>query len=271
MKNFYELLGLAPTATADEIKKSFRQEIARYHPDKVQHLGAEFQEMAASRAAQLTEAYRTLMDEASRAAYDAQLDSGDGAATVAPPPKPARPAEAEPAGEPSARPAEAGPAAAGGQFTQERERRDLFLRRAALARFRRAVELEFGNFECPDVRGFDIACVSKPKLFGRRTLQRVLARFIDRVDGPAITETLALAAKAGSVWTAEELSVFVLGASLAPARELAEAIAEQRKRPPRGVAGRIVIVPVDARDWNALIPQDAPPLVRTLADRLKKA
>ena len=34
-------------APADEIKKAFRREIARYHPDKVQHLGQEFQEMAA--------------------------------------------------------------------------------------------------------------------------------------------------------------------------------------------------------------------------------
>ena len=33
-----------------------RREIARYHPDKVQHLGPEFQEIAATRAAELTEA-----------------------------------------------------------------------------------------------------------------------------------------------------------------------------------------------------------------------
>ena len=36
----------ARDAPADEIKKAFRREIARYHPDKVQHLGQEFQEMA---------------------------------------------------------------------------------------------------------------------------------------------------------------------------------------------------------------------------------
>ena len=51
MKTHYELLGLTPTADADTIKKAFRREIARYHPDKVVHLGAEFQEMARSRAA----------------------------------------------------------------------------------------------------------------------------------------------------------------------------------------------------------------------------
>ena len=60
LKNYYELLEIAAAAPADEMKKAFRREIARYHPDKVQHLGQEFQEMAAERAAELTEAYRIL-------------------------------------------------------------------------------------------------------------------------------------------------------------------------------------------------------------------
>ena len=47
VKNYYELLEIEPTASADEVKRAFRQQIARYHPDKVQHLGKEFQEMAA--------------------------------------------------------------------------------------------------------------------------------------------------------------------------------------------------------------------------------
>ena len=63
MKDYYGLLGVAPAASADEVKRAFRQQIARYHPDKVQHLGQEFQAMAADRAAELTEAYRILSDE----------------------------------------------------------------------------------------------------------------------------------------------------------------------------------------------------------------
>lgn len=47
MKTYYELLDVAPQASSDEIKRAFRREIARYHPDKVQHLGPEFQEIAA--------------------------------------------------------------------------------------------------------------------------------------------------------------------------------------------------------------------------------
>jgi DnaJ-class molecular chaperone len=81
LKTHYELLGVASDAPAEEIKRAFRREIARYHPDKVQHLGAEFQEIAATRAAELTEAYRVLMDDGQREKYDAAL---------APPDSPAR-------------------------------------------------------------------------------------------------------------------------------------------------------------------------------------
>ena len=64
MTTYYELLEVAPDAPADEIKRAFRREIAKYHPDKVQHLGKEFQDIAASKAAELTQAYKTLSDAA---------------------------------------------------------------------------------------------------------------------------------------------------------------------------------------------------------------
>src|ERR1043166_10342065 len=83
------MLSLPPDAPSDEIKKAFRREIARYHPDKVQHLGKEFQDMAAGIAADLTEAYRILMDPALRAAYDGEL-KGSGGAAAPPPAAPAR-------------------------------------------------------------------------------------------------------------------------------------------------------------------------------------
>ncbi len=53
LTNYYDLLGVPPTASQEEVKRAFRQQIARYHPDKVQHLGKEFQAMAANRAADL--------------------------------------------------------------------------------------------------------------------------------------------------------------------------------------------------------------------------
>ena len=90
MKNYYELLEIAREAPAEEVKKSFRAQIAKYHPDKVHHLGKEFQAMAADRAAELTEAYRILSDPGRRAVYDATLGKGAPAVAtvVAPTPAP---------------------------------------------------------------------------------------------------------------------------------------------------------------------------------------
>src|SRR4051812_33085400 len=101
------MLDVAPTASIDEIKRAFRREIAKYHPDKVQHLGKEFQEIAAIKAAELTQSYKTLTDETLRAEYDAQLESGEPTATYhAPAPPPAAPsAEAPPRPTQAPRPA----------------------------------------------------------------------------------------------------------------------------------------------------------------------
>src|SRR6188472_1307516 len=100
------MLTVASDAPADEIKKAFRREIARYHPDKVQHLGPEFQEMASGIAADLTEAYRILMDPALRLKYDEDLFGGAAAgsapqATHHPPPAPPQPEAPPPAPSPS--------------------------------------------------------------------------------------------------------------------------------------------------------------------------
>src|ERR1051325_6832775 len=73
---YYELLGLPRTVSFDDVKHAFRREIAKYHPDKVQHLGPEFEEIAASKAAVLTQAYKTLGDPAARAEYDARIGEG---------------------------------------------------------------------------------------------------------------------------------------------------------------------------------------------------
>ena len=94
--NYYQLLEIASDASAEDVKRSFRTQIARYHPDKVQHLGREFQSMAADRAAdidgsdgaegrfkELNEAYRILSDPGRRAEYDRALLEAGGAATSA--------------------------------------------------------------------------------------------------------------------------------------------------------------------------------------------
>jgi curved DNA-binding protein CbpA len=271
-KTHYEHLDLPPTATADEIKRSFRALIARYHPDKVQHLGKEFQDMAADRAAELTEAYRILSDTGRRADYDRAL--GAAPAPVAPPSQPATapapPPPTEPVPEaPTAdrRPASPGAAEGGrppdtGSFKEERAVRDEYMRKATLSRFRSAVEAVGGGYDELELRGFEFAFVPKSKLFGKNKNPRLLGRFVSKVDGPAVSDTWTQAGK----WTTEDVCVFLLGSSLAPARELATAIAEQRRRSRNS---KVTLIPVDARDWAAHVPTDAPDIVKVLLTKLK--
>lgn len=269
MQNYYQLLSVDPAASPEKIKRAFRQEIARYHPDKVQHLGKEFQEMAATRAAQLTEAYRTLMDTELRAEYDRLLDSGQGidqasaeASQAAPSPPPPKPAQPEPP--------QAGPGSPSGQapsqFSFERTTRDEFVRKATLGRLRQALKAEFGAFDETAVKGFEVSCVVKSKkLFGLGpAAPRFVAKFVPQVDRAAVQEAWAMAAKAEG---GRDICVFLLGRAIAPARELADTIAEQRRR--GSGAGRVVMIPVDVQDWNALVPNDAPASCKAVLQRLR--
>jgi len=270
-KSHYEHLELPPTANADEIKKSFRSLIARYHPDKVQHLGKEFQDMAADRAAELTEAYRILSDAGRRADYDRMLGAAPVAAPAPPPkaPSSAPPPEARPAAEPPKAEGTAGPprppGSSGkpdtGSFQEERAVRDGYMMKATLSRFRNAISAVGGGYDETQLRGFEIAFVPKAKFLSRNKNPRLLGRFISRVDGAAVTDTWTDAGK----WTSDDVCVFLLGSSLAPARELAAAIAEQRKRS----RSKVTLIPVDARDWAAHIPTDAPEVAKILLAKLK--
>src|SRR5688500_6358132 len=122
------MLRLHPSASAEDIKKAFRREIARYHPDKVQHLGTEFQEIAAVRASELTEAYRVLMDVEQRRRYDESLaEDGVGAPAPAPRPAASRPQTTEPP--PSGEPSTAPPPGLDRRFQQERATTNDFVRK----------------------------------------------------------------------------------------------------------------------------------------------
>jgi len=272
-KTHYDNLELPQTATAEDIKKSFRALIARYHPDKVQHLGKEFQDMAADRAAELTEAYRILSDAGRRAEYDRVLGAapvaapspGPSAAPAAPPPTPDRTAAYEPpkpqTEDVPPRPREPGaPKDETGTFREERQVRDEYLRKATLGRFRTAMTA-VGGYDETQLRGFEIAFVPKSKFLSKNKNPRLLGRFLSRVDGSAVAETWADAGK----WTNDEVCVLLLGSTLAPARELAIAIAEQRRRS----RSKVTLIPVDARDWAAHMPTDAPDVAKMLLTRLK--
>jgi DnaJ-domain-containing protein 1 len=56
-RHYRDVLGISETAGPEEMKAAYRSQLARYHPDKVNHLAAEFQELAASRTKEIVEAY----------------------------------------------------------------------------------------------------------------------------------------------------------------------------------------------------------------------
>jgi hypothetical protein len=272
-RNFYELLGVEPTADGEEIKRAFRREIARYHPDKVQHLGQEFQEIASERAAALTEAYRVLMDEEARRKYDEGAESGD-SARQKPAPSAARPASsASTTPSPGSTTSWTDPDPSSehrpdSRVQQARDTTSAFVKKASLGMLRTAVsDAASGVTELP-APGFDMAYVVKGKrgLFsGKEPVIRLLARFVPHVDGQAIAEVWPLAASA----TAKDQTacVLLLGVGLAPSRELSVAVSEQRRK---SRSTGPVIVPVDVRDWDALVPPEAPTSARAVLQKLKE-
>ena len=66
-RDYYEVLGLSKTASADDLKKAYRRLARKYHPDL--HQGANKAEME-KQFKELNEAYEVLSDEAKRKKYD---------------------------------------------------------------------------------------------------------------------------------------------------------------------------------------------------------
>lgn len=58
----YEILGIEPSASSDEIRAAYRKLANQYHPDKVHHLGTEFQQLAEAKFKAIQEAYQALKD-----------------------------------------------------------------------------------------------------------------------------------------------------------------------------------------------------------------
>jgi DnaJ like chaperone protein len=61
-KQHYDTLGIQEGASATEIKKAYREACKQHHPDKVHHLGPEFQKIAEEKMQQINAAYKALSD-----------------------------------------------------------------------------------------------------------------------------------------------------------------------------------------------------------------
>jgi curved DNA-binding protein CbpA len=75
-RDYYEVLGAEPLATAAELRAAFRDAVLQHHPDRVST-----SELATRRTAVLNRAWRELRDPVRRLHYDRDLERG-GAATL---------------------------------------------------------------------------------------------------------------------------------------------------------------------------------------------
>ena len=143
------------------------------------------------------------------------------------------------------------------------------MRKASVARLRVAIQSQGAAFEVSPPSGFDVAAHNRVKGFLRTQKSRVLGRFVSRIDGSSISDTWMAAARVASADT--QFAVFLMGIELAPPPELAEAIAQQRRRKLPGGPGSLVLIPVDVRDWSALVPTDTPGFAKSILSRLRSA
>ncbi len=101
-RNYYEVLGLPPSATTDQIKKKYRELARKYHPDIAQDKA-----FSQRLFTQINQAYRVLADPERRAQYNTTLDSPVRSAPSASAAPASAPSTASPSAAATARPAAA--------------------------------------------------------------------------------------------------------------------------------------------------------------------
>lgn len=71
--NYYEILGVSPTATEQEIKKAYREKGKIYHADSNINLSQEEQEKMKEKFIEVHDAYKILSDKSKRSQFDLEL------------------------------------------------------------------------------------------------------------------------------------------------------------------------------------------------------
>ncbi len=74
--DYYALLGIAHDTATDDLKRAYRRQMARFHPDRFVTASPEDQAYAGRRAQQINRAYAVLSDFQARMAYDRSLMVG---------------------------------------------------------------------------------------------------------------------------------------------------------------------------------------------------
>lgn len=61
MEDPYSVLGIVPGASMEEVHRAYRREMAKYHPDRVSHLGEELQRVAHRKSLEIQKAYQEIL------------------------------------------------------------------------------------------------------------------------------------------------------------------------------------------------------------------
>ena len=253
MTNAEALLGITLPASADEVKKAYRRQIARYHPDKVHHLGEEFQVMAAEKSAQLTDIYHQLLESGGcdPSAETTAIVSDEATPPPAAPSTPDAPSgrvhrmstwQAVAAGCPS------------------------LILSAATDRMIQCIRWTMPRAEEFTIAGFSLACRTRVdwrgRIWQRRPSEGVLLR--TPADAPATGRRTRVRDLLPGVDGTVVLFDLTLDARAGDRRETAD-----HQAPVLRAEADVFAVSIDAMTWKARVPPNAPEMAHQILARLR--